>query len=412
MDSLERPTLEQRKSWLKFRRPGDVAPGYIAILEVEPSQDQLKQVEEFVHQQWKDKTSLIIPPDDVHGPEALPRYQSATPTQSRGYKGDSESTTFRNANSDDNEKVSVHIVCILHQPLINRIKETNSSQMRNMCVNLRFRLPSGDPELLDEMEKKLPFIHVVQETATMELCSQEVNAASETVLLPVKDLHYSSTVQSELTSNGGGTFAYVLDSWGGDLPRRQNYYIEDLGGRIQKWPGRTYTTNSKSGHQDVVGHGTVVASLLGGDKHGQANKTTIIPVKVVEDNGRGNSDLMAEALCEILEHAQNEGTVSRSVVNISMSGFRVALDNLNKTVNELNRNGLLCIVASGNERQDTSLVVPASARTALTVGAVDENDKESDYSNAGKHVAVFSSGDLDSRDPACMYIITCLLEGY
>ena len=57
------------------------------------------------------------------------------------------------------------------------------------------------------------------------------------------------------------------------------------------------------------------------------------------------------------------------------------------------RQGMIAVVAAGNEGRDACEVSPASARLAITVGSVDQNNRISEFSNYGKCVDIYAPGE-------------------
>jgi len=245
--------------------------------------------------------------------------------------------------------------------------------------------------LIEELRTELLFIDSLKEQGLTWACRQQVNAHLDLARL-TQSAPFASPYNHEPNAAGQGTFAYVLDSWGGSLPHASNEFIADLENRFLKLPESDFTG---TGQHDTTGHGMTVSALIGGAKYGVAKETTIIPIKVLSGPKQlGKPAFTISALNFVLKHAKNNNVVHRSVVNLSLSTM---IDSeMNETIDKLNASGLLCVTASGNDRYDTSWVSPASAEMALAVGAVDRDDCEANYSNAGKHVAVLALGDADA----------------
>jgi len=80
----------------------------------------------------------------------------------------------------------------------------------------------------------------------------------------------------------------------------------------------------------------------------------------------------------------------RKIASMSLGGGLA--ESLNKAVEAAVKAGVLVIVAAGNEDSDACEVSPASAPSAVTVGAVDLNDERAYFSNWGKCVDIFAPG--------------------
>ncbi|MER6128447.1 S8 family serine peptidase [Streptomyces sp. NPDC001795] len=138
---------------------------------------------------------------------------------------------------------------------------------------------------------------------------------------------------------------------------------------------------------DKVGHGTHVASIAAGTgakSHGKykgvAPGAKILSGKVLDDDGYGDdSGILAG-----MEWAAQQGA---DIVNLSLGGTETPeIDPLEAEVNKLSeQKGILFAIAAGNEGEagDRTIGSPGSAADALTVGAVDDNDKLASFSSRG-----------------------------
>ncbi|MFC0844803.1 S8 family serine peptidase [Streptomyces noboritoensis] len=138
---------------------------------------------------------------------------------------------------------------------------------------------------------------------------------------------------------------------------------------------------------DRVGHGTHVAAIAagtgaksGGKYKGVAPGAKIISGKVLNDGGRGDDSSIIAGM----EWAAAEGA---DVVNLSLgSPDSPGVDPLEAMVDKLSaEKGILFAVAAGNEGEggESTLGSPGSADAALTVGAVDRDDKLAPFSSIG-----------------------------
>ncbi|WP_328947020.1 S8 family serine peptidase [Streptomyces sp. NBC_00250] len=141
---------------------------------------------------------------------------------------------------------------------------------------------------------------------------------------------------------------------------------------------------------DRVGHGTHVASIAvgtgaksGGRFKGVAPGAKVISGKVLDDQGFGDDS----AVIAGMEWAAAEGA---DVVNLSLGGpDSPGTDPLEATVDRLTaEKGILFAIAAGNEGEYGSETVgsPGSADSALTVGAVDKDDRIASFSSVGPRV--------------------------
>ncbi|HEY0471332.1 MAG TPA: S8 family serine peptidase [Kribbella sp.] len=140
---------------------------------------------------------------------------------------------------------------------------------------------------------------------------------------------------------------------------------------------------------DFVGHGTHVASTIAGTAAASAGKykgvapdAKLYDGKVCELRGCPDSAILAG-----MEWAATE--VKAKVVNISLGGQDTPeLDPIELAVNRLTaQTGTLFVIAAGNSGPGAgSVESPGSADAALTVGAVDKQDKLAEFSSRGPRI--------------------------
>ncbi|WP_336621609.1 S8 family serine peptidase [Streptomyces sp. DH37] len=157
---------------------------------------------------------------------------------------------------------------------------------------------------------------------------------------------------------------------------------KDFAGRIA---GEKNFSDSKDA-RDRYGHGTHVASIAAGSGgrsngkyRGVAPGAKLLNAKVLDDDGYGSdSDIIAGMEWSVAQGAE--------VVNLSLGGGDTPeVDPMEDAVNRLSKDsGALFVIAAGNEGPGASTVAsPGSADAALTVGAVDKQDRLADFSSIG-----------------------------
>ncbi|WP_328643796.1 S8 family peptidase [Streptomyces canus] len=137
---------------------------------------------------------------------------------------------------------------------------------------------------------------------------------------------------------------------------------------------------------DRAGHGTHVAATLagsgarsGGRYKGVAPGAGILNAKVLDDSGEGSDSSVIAGL----EWAAGQGA---RVANLSLGQADTpGEDPVEAAVNALSKStGMLTVAAAGNEGPDAGTVdSPGAAESALTVGAVDGEDRLADFSSIG-----------------------------
>ncbi|MGW3418788.1 S8 family peptidase [Streptomyces phaeochromogenes] len=141
---------------------------------------------------------------------------------------------------------------------------------------------------------------------------------------------------------------------------------------------------------DRYGHGTHVASIAAGTGaksagayKGVAPGAELLNGKVLDDEGSGDdSGILAG-----IEWAAEQGA---DVVNLSLGGGDTpGLDPLEAAVDKFSADkGILFAVSAGNDGEfgEQTIGSPGSAEAALTVGAVDGDDKLAEFSSRGPRV--------------------------
>ncbi|MDX3002863.1 S8 family serine peptidase [Kribbella solani] len=155
----------------------------------------------------------------------------------------------------------------------------------------------------------------------------------------------------------------------------------DLAGKVAEAvsfvPGQDVT--------DKHGHGTHVADTIvgsgaasGGKYKGVAPDATLLVGKVLDNSGGGSeSDIIAG-----MQWAAAQGA---EVISMSLGGCCTdGTDPMSQAVNDLSaQNHTLFVVAAGNDGSAGTLGAPGVADAALTVAAVDKQDKRAAFSSQG-----------------------------
>jgi subtilisin family serine protease len=147
---------------------------------------------------------------------------------------------------------------------------------------------------------------------------------------------------------------------------------------------------------DDNGHGTHVASTVGGAKYGVARKVQLIGVKVLNAGGSGS---WAGVISGVEFSVSSKNSRGRpSTANMSLGGGKtVALD---QAVNAASRSGVFVVAAAGNSNADACNFSPAGADDVISVIATDigarDNDEQEDvrsyFSNFGTCTHVCAPG--------------------
>lgn len=182
---------------------------------------------------------------------------------------------------------------------------------------------------------------------------------------------------------------YSFDQSGGANVR---VYVHDTGIRTthNDFQGRSeFGANFVGGgNDDVHGHGTHCAGTVMGGEFGVSKAADSVAVKVLGDSGSGSTAGIIEGLNWMVADVAQRGV--RGVGSMSLGGgFSSAM---NAAVDSADAADVPVVVAAGNSDWDACSFSPASAEGAITVGATDNTDSLSSYSNWGSCVDILAPG--------------------
>ncbi|KAG2443499.1 hypothetical protein HXX76_001852 [Chlamydomonas incerta] len=149
--------------------------------------------------------------------------------------------------------------------------------------------------------------------------------------------------------------------------------------------GSSSSGSSGGGDNDCYGHGTHVASLLGGVDYGVAKNVTIVPVQVLDCKGNTSEQLLKQGLEWV-----GRNLALPAVVHMSLEGGYSGA--VNAMVDSLAAMGAVVVASAGNSNRDTCAVSPASAQSAVAVAAADADGTRWYRSNWGSCVDLFAPG--------------------
>lgn len=186
------------------------------------------------------------------------------------------------------------------------------------------------------------------------------------------------------SATGSGVEAYIIDT---GIRRTHS----EFGNRVNTSLGYT-AINDGNGTNDCNGHGTHVAGTTGGTTYGVAKGVTLVPVRVLNCSGSGTWSGVIAGIDHVTSQANR--TVPM-VANMSLGGG--FSQSVNDAVKRSTDAGVTHSVAAGNgnnggKAQDACNYSPASAPSALTVGATTSSDSKTSWSNYGTCVDLFAPG--------------------
>lgn len=207
-------------------------------------------------------------------------------------------------------------------------------------------------------------------------------------------------IWTEYGIDGDGVLVAILDSgvdfgavdladalWtnSGEIPF--NGIDDDGNGYIDDWRGWDWTEDDPWPH-DERGHGTHVSGTVGGRGYygygtGVAPGCIIMPLKILDNNGRGDETQVWEAI----QYALNMGA---RVMNMSI-GWRYSSEpdrsSWRSVVEAACEAGVVMCIAAGNEGTiagaPSNLRTPGDVPSAITVGATNFADELASFSSVG-----------------------------
>ncbi|WP_026825265.1 MULTISPECIES: S8 family peptidase [Exiguobacterium] len=168
-----------------------------------------------------------------------------------------------------------------------------------------------------------------------------------------------------------------------------DHRLLDLKGKVDVANAKNFVDPNGEGDAiDDHGHGTHVAGVIGATRdngvsmRGIVPNVSILPVKVLDAGGSGDTDQIALGI----KYAVDAGA---KVINMSLGG------NESRTLGYMLKyaydRGVVIVAATGNDAQ-SRVSYPASSKYTISVGATNAFGIVSDYSNYGVNVDVVAPG--------------------
>jgi subtilisin family serine protease len=170
-----------------------------------------------------------------------------------------------------------------------------------------------------------------------------------------------------------------------------DYTHPDLQGRIDVEDGFNFVNNTTN-VKDDNGHGTHLAGIIAASSNNGIGisgitgslDVKIVPVKVLNSQGVGDSDIIAQGI----KYAADKGV---QVINLSLGGMEKSTE-INAAIDYAVSKNIAIIAASGNDGTDCASYTPANNPKVITVSAIGQNDKIAYFSNYGNNVSVSAPG--------------------
>ena len=184
-------------------------------------------------------------------------------------------------------------------------------------------------------------------------------------------------------SDGGkGVTVYVLDSG----IRASHVEFE---GRASCGYDVVLGSESMIPCDDIAGHGTHVAGLIGGKTVGVAKQVNVVSVKVSTKNFTLSSGGVIKGIEFVLREKQRF-PLKPMVANLSFGTEKYPFFDV--MVEALIRLGVTVVTSAGNDGTNSCALSPSGVNGVITVGASDESDVVPFWSNYGSCVDIYAPG--------------------
>src|SRR5215216_5744655 len=181
------------------------------------------------------------------------------------------------------------------------------------------------------------------------------------------------------SNTGAGVRAYIIDTG-------IRFDHSEFGGRASSG----YDAVDGGSADDCNGHGTHVSGTVGGSTYGVAKGVTLVAVRVLNCSGSGTWSGVIAGMDWVTAHHSGP-----SVANMSLGGG--ANTSVDDAVRRMIASGVATTIAAGNgnqggRAQDACKYSPARVSQAMTIGATDQSDSKTSWSNYGTCVDWFAPG--------------------
>lgn len=315
--------------------------------------------------------------------------------------GSTTGTTLKIANADSRDIIPNSYIVVMNSSMSSAALDSYQTSIKSVIAkrNIGKRDLSGSRILSTEV--KTMAMGDSWRCMTLDADDATINSISDspevawveantvvkaTVLVEQKNATAGLARISHASAASGAT-NYVFDDTAG---QGITVYVVDTGVKTthSEFGGRaTIGANAIDNiNDDGNGHGSHVSGTVAGSTFGVAKSATIVGVKVLGADGSGSNAGVLEGLQFVATDAKGK----RAVMNMSLGGPKSAA--VNAAVKQIAAQGVVPVVAAGNESADTAGTSPGSSPDAITVGAADTRDRIAPFSNFGPDVDIFSEG--------------------
>jgi len=192
---------------------------------------------------------------------------------------------------------------------------------------------------------------------------------------------------------GNGVHVYLIDS--GISTDSQAQFANQFGaGFVMKTTG----LDAMETTEDTIGHGTLVAGIIAGKRHGIAKNAQLHPIRIADPIAVSPSLIMPgasifNALDKLRIDLCKTGVVEKpSLVVLSATTERASSSSLKDAIDEAMKCGIVVVGAAGNQSDEAGKFGPADVKGVITAAAFNAAGLFASYSNYGDKVTILAPG--------------------
>ncbi|MCA1065270.1 cell wall-binding repeat-containing protein [Rossellomorea aquimaris] len=166
-----------------------------------------------------------------------------------------------------------------------------------------------------------------------------------------------------------------------------DHTLADLSGRVLSNEGYNFVSRN-SDSMDDHGHGTHVSGIIAAEANNHYSMAginphgKILPVKVLDASGSGDTEQIAYGIKYAVDHGAQ-------VINLSLGGSYSRV--IEYALKYAHDHGVTVVAATGNDGME-EISYPGSSKFVISVGATNNLDLVSDYSNFGNGIDMVAPG--------------------